>query len=320
MPTRCPVSPLLSDRPFTLAEARRLGLSGAILRGRRYRRLFTTVYVTTDTAMSLPRWLDAALMVLPSDAVITSLTALRVRGVEVGPRWPLRFVTTSGSRVRRDGLAVARVQELPPHDGRLASPEHSFLAACEHLDLVDAVMAGDQLVHLGYTTPAALVAYLSGAGGRGIRIARRAAALVRAGSESPRETYVRLALVLAGLPEPACNVNVGTASEFIGRGDLVYVAYRLVIEYDGRHHADVQQQWEQDLDRHDAFDASAWGMVRVTNRRVRHPRAVVLRVHERLVAGGYRGPAPRFDAPWMRLFERTTAARRSAVALAGTWQ
>lgn len=319
MPTPGPVPPLLQGRPFTLREARSVGLSEAVLRGRRYRRLFASVYVTTHTAMSLHRWVDAALLVVPPDAVITSLTALRLRGVEVGPRWPLRFATTSGSRVRRDRLDVARVNVLPPHVGRLASAEHSFLAACAHLDLVDAVMAGDQLVHRGHTTPADVVSYVSGACGRGVRTARRAAALVRAGSESPRETYVRLALVLAGLPEPACNVNVGTATEFIGRGDLVYLAYRLVIEYDGRHHVDVQQQWEQDLDRHDAFDASAWGMVRVTARRVRHPRAVVLRVHERLVAGGYRGPAPRFDAAWVRLFEGTTAARRSAVALAGTW-
>lgn len=140
MPTPCPVPLLLDGRPFTLAEARGLGVSEAVLRGRRYRRLFAGVYVTADTAMSLHRWLGAALMVVPPDAVVTSLTALRVRGVEVGPRRPLRLVTTSGSRVRRDRLDVTRALVLPPHDARLASAEHSFLAACEHLDLVDAVI------------------------------------------------------------------------------------------------------------------------------------------------------------------------------------
>jgi hypothetical protein len=269
--------------------------------------------------MSLERWIGAALLVAPADAVVSHLTGLRLRGVEVGPRWPLRFETASGCHVRRDRLHVARVDRLPPCRAGIASAEHSFVTACAGLDLLDAVIAGDRLVHLGHATPKSLAAAVQDLHGRGIRTARRAVALVRVGAESPRETHVRLMLVLAGLPEPECNVNVGTSAAFIGRGDLVYTAYRLVVEYDGRQHADVSSQWEHDLDRHDAFDASAWRTVRVTAQRLRKPREVVRGVHAKLVAQGYRGPAPVFGPEWVALFETTTAARRARTALAGTW-
>jgi hypothetical protein len=42
----------------------------------------------------------------------------------------------------------------------------------------------------------------------------------------------------------------------------------------------------------------------VTKEHARHPRTVVRRVYEALVARGYRGPAPVFDQRWTDLFER----------------
>jgi len=309
----------LHRRPFSLAAARSQGITEAMLRGPRFRTLFAGVYVRADVSMTLPLWLAGARIVLPHDAVVTGLSGLRLLGIAVGPRWPLQFVSASGRRVRRDRVELIRVAALPACRGGIATAEECFVEACKKLDLVDAVTVGDQLVHLGHATRASLAGAVAGRRARGIRTARHAVALVRERSESARETHVRLMIVLAGLPEPSCNVNVGTDDDFVGRGDLVYGAYRLVIEYDGRHHVDVQQQWEQDLDRHDAFAASQWQVLRVTKQRLRQPRTVVRRVHERLVAGGYRGPAPRFDDTWVRLFERTSAARRAATALEGTW-
>jgi hypothetical protein len=134
---------------------------------------------------------------------------------------------------------------------------------------------------------------------------------VRERVESPPETYVRLLLVLAGLPEPQCNIGVGCTVAFIGRADLAYTAYRVLVEYDGRQHADTVEQWNRDLDRHDDLIAASWCCIRVTGARLRRPREVVLRVHRALVAGGYAGPAPRFGAEWVALFERTSFARRS---------
>ncbi|MDQ3416850.1 MAG: DUF559 domain-containing protein [Actinomycetota bacterium] len=94
----------------------------------------------------------------------------------------------------------------------------------------------------------------------------------------------------------------------------MYVEYRLVVEYDGRQHAESIAQWERDIDRLDDFASSSWRHVRVTSARIRRPRTVVRRVYEALVANGYRGPAPTFDPEGVALFERHTAARRAAQA------
>jgi hypothetical protein len=43
--------------------------------------------------------------------------------------------------------------------------------------------------------------------------------MVRARIDSPGETRLRLCLVLAGLPEPCCNITLGTDNRPIGRVD-----------------------------------------------------------------------------------------------------
>ncbi len=138
--------------------------------------------------------------------------------------------------------------------------------------------------------------------------------------ESPRETYVRLLLVLAGLPQPECNVDLGSDHSYVSRADLVYLRYALIIEYDGRDHAAVVTQWNRDLDRLDEFEDARWGHVRVTAHRLKRPRDVVARVHAKLVARGYQGPAPSFAPQWVAMFEARSAARRAAEsARPGSW-
>ncbi|CAN5199263.1 hypothetical protein BH24ACT12_BH24ACT12_01070 [soil metagenome] len=312
MTVRDPLPSALRTAPFTLESARDHGLTLRMVRGRRYRRLFRRVYVCADVKLDLQTWVRAAMLVLPTDATVTGLTGLHARGIHVGPAWPLRFVTTHPHPVRRPRLEVSRVRLLPPGQHRCASAAHCYVVACADLDLVDAVTAGDWLVHRGRVTLADLRTAPAAHREPGSRMARRAAALVRQRVESPRETHLRLLLVLAGLPEPECNVALGSGTAFIGRADLVYPEYFLIVEYDGRDHVDVQAQWDRDLDRLDDFEDTRWGHVRVTKHRLRRPRDVVRRVHSKLVAHHYEGPAPVFGPEWVALFETLSAARRAA--------
>lgn len=177
------------------------------------------------------------------------------------------------------------------------------MVAALELNLPELVTAGDWLVRLKLTTPAALAAYLATSSSRGRAAARPALALVRARVDSPRETWLRLCLVLAGLPEPVCNPTIAGVRRS-GRVDLLFGDFRVIIEYEGEQHLTDRKQWHKDIDRQEDFGGVGYLTVRVTKEHARHPRAVVRRVYEALVSRGYQGPEPVFDQRWVNLFER----------------
>jgi hypothetical protein len=107
------------------------------------------------------------------------------------------------------------------------------MVAASHLDLLELVTAGDWLLRLRRSTLTKLEAYVRGNSSWGCRSARAAVGLVRARVDSPRETWLRLCLVLAGLPTPECNVVIGDDNGPIGRVDLVYLAFKIIIERHG---------------------------------------------------------------------------------------
>jgi hypothetical protein len=294
--------------PFTTAEAYAAGLTSGILRGPSVRRLFAGVYVTTEVERSESVLVAAALKIVPQ-AVVVGVTALHLHGIDVGPPTPLYLVSTNPHPVRRAGLNVARVRALPPHKGSMAVAEHAFASAATQLNLLDLVTAGDWLLRLDRCHLPALLAYVSSFTGRGAVAARRAAGLVRARVDSPRETMLRLCLVLAGLPTPDCNLVMGTHDHPIGRVDLVFDEFGVLIEYEGDQHRTDRWQWSIDIGRYEEFTADGYLVIRVTGAAMRRAREVVCRVDAALRSRGYCGPAPRFSPEWCSLFEPSADSR-----------
>lgn len=130
------------------------------------------------------------------------------------------------------------------------------------MDLVSLVVLGDSLVRRGWTTPDRLRTAARQWRGSGVGLARRAAHLVRERVDSPRETLVRLLMVLAGLPEPTVDHRIlDSRGELLYRLDLAYEKVRLGIEFDGRHHANSDDQWLHDLERREDLDGRRWRLV-----------------------------------------------------------
>ena len=281
---------------FTTAQARAHGYGRGALRGRSVRRELRGAYVPGWATDTLATRVEAARQVLPIDAQADGVTALQLLGVEVGAEVPLRFVTAHPHQVRRPGVRVRRSSTVPT-----SSAEVAFVSAAHELDLVDLVAAGDRLARLGLTTPDDLVRVTAAARGRATRHARRAAGLVRDGVDSVQETRLRLALVLAGLPEPEVNPTVHVEGRRVGRVDLLLRRWRIVIEYEGDQHRVERAQWNRDVWRQEQL-VSDHVLLRVTAERGRTPRAVVLGVHDALTARGYDGPAPVFTPEWRALF------------------
>lgn len=51
----------------------------------------------------------------------------------------------------------------------------------------------------------------------------------------------------SGLPEPSCNLTIGTNDYPIGRVDLVYERFKVIIEYEGDQHRTDKWQWNLDI-------------------------------------------------------------------------
>jgi hypothetical protein len=264
--------------------------------------------VTAEVESSEQVLVAAALKVVPQ-AVVVGVTALHLHGIDIGAATPLYLVSTNPHPVRRPGLKVARVSALPPHRGSVAVAEHAFASAATQLNLLDLVTAGDWLLRSNRCRLPALRAYASGFTGRGAVAARRAAELVRLRVDSPRETTLRLCLVLAGLPAPECNLVMGTHDHPIGRVDLVFKKFGVLVEYEGDQHRTDRWQWNVDIGRYEEFTVDGYLVIRATGAAMRRAREVVCRVDAALRSRGYRGQAPRFSAEWCSLFEPSSSVR-----------
>lgn len=260
------------------------------------------VYLAADVDPTMAQELSACLTVLPLCTAVDSVTALRVWGVDVGPLHPYRFVTTAAYQSTRPTIRVRRVAELPTRSGSVVSPVPALVAAKTELELLDLVVAGDWLVRDNRATIDDVREGLAAATGRHCRRARRAGELIRAGAESARESRLRLAIVLAGLPEPTCNVDLGDEHFFIGRVDLYLREWNIAVEYEGDQHRTDARVFGHDLERYEQLAASGVLVIRVSKTHLRRPRDVVGRIHAALVSRGYRGPAPDFGTEWREVF------------------
>jgi hypothetical protein len=102
-------------------------------------------------------------------------------------------------------------------------------------------------------------------GRRGVRRARAALALVDAGAESPRESWLRLALVRAGFPAPQTQIPVyDEYGQLVAELDMGWEHLKLAVEYDGDQHWTDRRQFRKDITRAEALSDLGWINVRVT--------------------------------------------------------
>ena len=87
-------------------------------------------------------------------------------------------------------------------------------------------------------------------------------------------------MVLAGLPEPVADHRIRWPDGRVRfRFDLSFPDARLVLEYDGRQHAESDAQWDSDIDRREWMDGDGWRLVVVRSKDVyRTPARTLSRI------------------------------------------
>lgn len=274
-PTALPAH--LASAPFTVYEARAATLGNARLRASDLSTAGRLLYLPTGWEFEL-RGLARALSAATPGAWISHLTAAMLLGLWL-PSWyrGCRELHLSKPKalppVRRDGVVghtvLAFDDELTVWDGILIStPARTWLDLARILPLKDLVAVGDQLVRQprlgleGRREPWAALPQLTAMLTRhpklkGIVKARQALELIRPGSDSAPETFLRLALTAAGLPEPELQLRIVPGDHFSPAADLGYRRQRVAIQYDGGHHRTREQQ-SRDNRRDESFNAAGW--------------------------------------------------------------
>lgn len=281
-----------------------------MLQGRRFQIVLPTVYALATLDLTPRLMTEAALLAAPGHCVASHHSALNLYGIVVGEDLLPHLATLSTEPVRIRGVTTHRLTTMSTRevDGLMAlSPELALSTSAALLSLTDLVIAVDGLYQRRLVTPERLDHFLHHHHGNGVRKARRAIALASPSSESPRETYVRLMLELAGMPSLEVNISYGDEQGVIARIDLSWRQWKIAIEYDGRQHGLSLAQRERDVRRREQMERLGWVFIVVTAAQLSRPRDIVLRVRDALQTRQGWAPVPRFDDEWCPLFERRAA-------------
>ncbi|MGO4229366.1 hypothetical protein AB4Y72_10895 [Arthrobacter sp. YAF34] len=267
--------PHLRHRPFTVAEARTAGLSR---RRTRARDLVSPCYGVRATAAIPDSLLERVhALTAVTGAVVSHQSAAVLWGFPL-PRVVenlavIHLTSRSGRRAVRHKNVVGHQQSLEPEEivsgSRVSctSPLRTWFDLAGILSLDELVIAGDFLLRRRnpLTTIDRLDAFLAGKQGMpGYRRAMRVRSLIRADTDSPKETELRLLLIRHGLPEPGINVPMfDETGGWIQDPDLSYEQEKVAIQFDGGHHATPAQR-RSDIFRDENARDAGWRVVVLT--------------------------------------------------------
>jgi hypothetical protein len=260
--------PLDLRLPFTRAMLLQPD-DGKLLRRREFQRVIRSVWILRD-AVDADTRIRAALVLHPPDAIASHYSAARVLGLPI-PEHLFEHVTVFRSADRRwrpeiKPHVTKRPRRVMTVRGiRTTDPITTFIQLAGSLPLVELVVLGDALVRKYKVRPSTLVAACRESNDYYAGAALQAALYVRRGVDSPMETRLRMLIVLAGLPEPKVDVRLmNEDGTWRRRFDLCYPELRLIVEYDGRHHAEDTGQWNADLERREELEDEEYRILVVT--------------------------------------------------------
>jgi hypothetical protein len=173
--------------------------------------------------------------------------------------------------------------------------DRTFVDAATQLGARELLRVGDWLVATGQSDLVTLRNYVLESHLDGVQLARRMAPLVRERVDSVRESDLRWVVFDSGLPMPETNIPIlDEHGVQVAKGDLTYVLWKVLVEYDGWQHERDAKQRQRDHLRRERLEAQGWRLIIVTAEDFRNVRSIAWRVHAALRDRGYTGPPPRF--------------------------
>lgn len=256
--------------PFVGSEARAAGLLNYHQLRYRFNRLFPDVYVPDAVGdCALEDRIRAAWLWSGRRGVIAGSSAAFLHGA----RWVARDSTIEliHRNPRTPDAVVARRDTLV--DGEVARcGEYTVTTAARtgfdlarRNSMTNAVAAVDALLRATAISTDAIADVASRhRRARGLRQLEQVVALADGGAQSPRESWLRLLLIRAGLPRPQTQIPVfdddGYAFAYL---DMGFAEDMVAVEYDGEHHRTDRDQYVKDIRRRERLERMGWIVITV---------------------------------------------------------
>ncbi len=278
--------------PFIGSEAL---AAGAVTRHQlrtRYRAVLPNVYLPNDVEPSLELRILAAWLWSGRRATVVGAAAARLHGAEWIPDdVPVELAHTNaraprGVLTRRDALLEGETQIMGGY--AVTTPERTAFDIGRRGAVRSAVVRLDDLSRAtGFKVGDVLRVARCHPRSPGLRRLETALPMVDAGAQSPRESYLRLLLVDAGLPRPRTQIPVSGADGIpVAFLDLGWEESMVAVEYDGDQHRTDRRQYVRDVRRIEMLERMGWIIVRVVAED--RPAAIVHRVRAALAASSVR--------------------------------
>ncbi len=259
----------MSSTPFIGSEA---VASGQLRRHQlrsRFRCELPNVYVPRDEVLTLRQRTVAAWLWSHRQGVIAGLTASAWHGSKwVDQHLPVELIWSNARPPR--GVRTYAMQLRPKERCVSAglpvtTPQRTAYDIGRRMPLGSAVANLDSLMRATSITADEVRAVADQhRGARGLRQLESALELVDTGSQSPKETSLRLLLVRAGLPRPTTQIPVTTDGGQVYYLDMGWENLMVAVEYDGEHHRIDRWQYTKDNYRRETLERLGWIVIRVT--------------------------------------------------------
>jgi len=276
---------------FVGSEALRGGKLSRYQLRTEFRAIYPDIYVPHWTSPSLRMRSEAAWLWSGRRGILAGLAAAALHGSNwIDDDEPVELiwrnqhspdgVITRNQRFEDD--EVTRVARLPvTTPARTAFDLERLLRTGEAVARLDALMRARP-----FSIEDVLLLTKRHPGARGVRQLRAILPRIDSGAASPKETWLRLLLIDAGLPAPETQIPVQENWRLVGVLDMGWEKYKVAAEYDGDQHRTSRRQYVRDMRRLKALEGLGW----IVNRVIAEdkPDDVVRRVRQALRRRGYR--------------------------------
>ncbi|OCB41402.1 hypothetical protein A5675_10225 [Mycobacterium malmoense] len=279
-------------KPFVGSDALESGVLNRHQLRARYRAVFPNVYVSNGAELSLERRISAAWLWAGRAATIAGAAAAALHGSKWIPDdvpIELHHANTRPPRgvlTRRGALLEGETQRVGGYP--VTTPERTAFDIGRRGAVRSAVVRLDALARAtGFKVDDVLRIAKRHPGSPGLRRLETALELVDPGAQSPRESYLRLLLIDAGLPRPQTQIPVlGVDGIPVAYLDLGWAEDMVAVEYDGDQHRTDRGQYVKDIRRMEMLEQLGWIVVRVVAED--RPAVIVRRVRDALAASRVR--------------------------------